>query len=204
VRRRASRLGRKCLMGMARPARFELTTSVFGGLWFACRGSYFAVLLMRDGMERNENITRLRGHSADASRCCTGPFSGQGGHAARRSSDCLGRKWTALGHRGRRAVAGRGAVAGALAVARRALADLRLRQGSGAYRVDRVHRQHYHREHSNANHLTPPHTCQPSSGSNRDCTSGTNNHKASALESIAALRSHLAGPRWPASHARRF
>jgi hypothetical protein len=58
VRRRASRLGRKCLMGMARPARFELTTSVFGGLWFACRGSYFAVLLMRDGMERNEKTSR--------------------------------------------------------------------------------------------------------------------------------------------------
>jgi hypothetical protein len=81
----------------------------------------------------------------------------------------------ALGHRVRRAVARRCAVAARLAVARGALTDLGLWQGLGAYRVDRVHRQHYHRECSNANHVTPPHTRQPSSGGNRDCTSGTNN-----------------------------
>jgi hypothetical protein len=52
----------------------------------------------------------------------------------------------ALGHRIRRAVAGRCAVAAAFAVSARTLTDLGLRQGLGAYRVDRVHRQHYQRE----------------------------------------------------------
>jgi len=48
---------------------------------------------MHDGPERNDNMTRLRGHSADVFRWCTCPVSGQSGHAARSRSDCLGRKW---------------------------------------------------------------------------------------------------------------
>jgi len=61
---------------MARPARFELTTSAFGGLWFVCRGRYVCGSLIHDGAERSDNITRLRGHSADAYRCCTCPLLG--------------------------------------------------------------------------------------------------------------------------------
>src|SRR5262249_61704428 len=52
---------------VARTVRLELTFSAFGGLLFARRARYLCVSLMCDGVERNENITRLRGHSADAS-----------------------------------------------------------------------------------------------------------------------------------------
>src|SRR5262249_54072941 len=46
----------------------ELTTSAFGGLWFACQGRYLCDFLIPHGPERNDNITRLRGHSADRFR----------------------------------------------------------------------------------------------------------------------------------------
>jgi len=71
-------------MLLARPARFELTTSAFGELCFIRLNPIFRGFADQFDTERNENITRLRGHSADAGQCCRQPPAGNRGGDGRR------------------------------------------------------------------------------------------------------------------------
>src|SRR6516164_815297 len=58
----------RTLKYLARPARFELTTSAFGELWCMGKSPILCGFSAHKRLERNKNIRSLRGHSADGDR----------------------------------------------------------------------------------------------------------------------------------------
>src|SRR5713101_4267194 len=60
---------------VARPRGFEPPTSAFGGLRCIRESPYLSRHSSQKDAERNENTTRLRGHSADACRCSLPPVA---------------------------------------------------------------------------------------------------------------------------------
>src|SRR5215813_7120797 len=58
---------------LARPTRFELVTSAFGELCIIAVNLIFCRFSAQFYAERNENITPLRGHSADDGQCSRQP-----------------------------------------------------------------------------------------------------------------------------------